>query len=253
MLAYDAGEDEVVRAPVHSLADDNWQMSPGERAAIEGLLAQIRPALAIEIGTAQGGSTRRIAHYSNEVHTFDLAPEVDRKQFFNVTFHVGDSHELLPEFLHELEVKGRNVDFALVDGDHRAAGVCADLDDLLRSHAVRQTCIVMHDTMNEEVRAGLDRMDWAAYPSVSYVDLAFTEADHSFGGIHERWGGLGLVLVDESRCNGCRTGVVARRRGLGAHGEEIAWHLTAPARWVHREVRHRAKSLVLRIRNSFVA
>ena len=65
------------RAPVYALADDDWQMAPGERAAIEGLLAQIEPALAIEIGTAQGGSLRRIAHYSAEVHAFDLRSLVD--------------------------------------------------------------------------------------------------------------------------------------------------------------------------------
>src|SRR5919204_4811052 len=93
-LMPDASDRHGNRAPVHALADDDWQMAPGERAAIEGLLAQIKPALAIEIGTAQGGSLRHIAHYSAETHAFDLRSLVDRSSFPNVTFHIGDSHEL---------------------------------------------------------------------------------------------------------------------------------------------------------------
>ncbi len=38
-----------------------WQMSFGERAAFEGLLAQVKPRVAIEIGTAEGGSLKRLA------------------------------------------------------------------------------------------------------------------------------------------------------------------------------------------------
>src|SRR5690349_5616237 len=94
-----------------ALADDSWQMAPGERAAIEGLLSQLKPRLAIEIGTAQGGSLARIAAHSDEVHSFDLAHQVDESRFPNVTFHRGDSHVLLPRFLAELEEQGRNVDF----------------------------------------------------------------------------------------------------------------------------------------------
>ena len=46
------------RRPAGLLAPDPWQMTLGERAALEGLLARLRPALAVEIGTAEGGSTR---------------------------------------------------------------------------------------------------------------------------------------------------------------------------------------------------
>ncbi|MGN6170385.1 MAG: hypothetical protein ACTHQQ_19775, partial [Solirubrobacteraceae bacterium] len=50
-----------------------WQMDPGERAALDGLLCQLRPKLSIEIGRADGGSLRSIARYSGHVHSFDLA------------------------------------------------------------------------------------------------------------------------------------------------------------------------------------
>jgi predicted O-methyltransferase YrrM len=237
-----------MRAPIHALAADDWQMAPGERAAVEGLLAQIRPALAIEIGTAQGGSLRRIAEYSDEVHAFDLAPEVDSSAFPNVTFHVGDSHELLPQVLADLADQGRNVDFALVDGDHRPAGARQDLETLLGSPALRQSTIVMHDTMNEGVRAAFERIDWAARGNVSYVDLAFVQLDQTRILLGERWGGLGLVLIDEDGTSGCRTGVVPRRTPVAASAAEIGWRLATPLRAVARAIGRRLRDALARRR-----
>jgi hypothetical protein len=235
------GDPVPIRAPIHALAPDDWQMAPGERAAVEGLLAQIRPALAIEIGTAQGGSLRRIAHYSDEVHAFDLAPEVDPAEFPNVTFHVGDSHELLPRVLDELAREGRNVDFALVDGDHRPDGARQDLEALLDSPALGQSTIVMHDTMNESVRGAFERIDWDARGKVAYADLSFVQLDQSRTGLGERWGGLGLVLLDESRSSASRVGVVRHRTGPAGHATEIGWRLAAPLRAVARAGYRRVK------------
>ena len=47
----------------------------------------------------------------------------------------------------------------------------------------------MHDTMNEEVRGAFDRIEWAAYPHVAYVDLSFMQLDASLDGLRERWEG----------------------------------------------------------------
>jgi hypothetical protein len=239
-----------MRAPVHALAADDWQMAPGERAALEGLLAQIRPALSVEIGTARGGSLRRLAHWSEEVHAFDLAPEVDRSEFPNVIFHVGDSHELLEPFLDELARQGRNVDFALVDGDHRPAGARRDLEALLESPALGQSTIVMHDTMNEGVRRAFERIDWGSYGKLAYLDLAFVQLDQSLSGLGDRWGGLGLVLIDESGTSGCRTGVVPRRTGLPGHTVEIGWRLATPLRAIARRAHHSVKDAWARRRAS---
>src|SRR5438067_2063584 len=98
-----------------ALVEDRvWQMSPGERAAVEGILGELRPALAIEIGTAEGAGLRRIAAHAGEVHSFDLEqPSLEPPA--NAVLHTGDSHHLLPAFLAELAAAGRNVDFALVD------------------------------------------------------------------------------------------------------------------------------------------
>ena len=78
-------------------------MSLGERAALEGVLSALNPSLAIEIGTAEGGSLRRIAAHSAEVHSFDLVePDPATAAIAHATFHSGDSHALLPAFLAEL-------------------------------------------------------------------------------------------------------------------------------------------------------
>jgi hypothetical protein len=184
---------------VPMFAPSEWQMSYGERAAIEGILAQLKPELGIEIGSAQGGSLARLAEHGKEVHSFDLVkPSVAVEGLANVTCHTGDSHVLLPSFLAELAEAGRNVDYMLIDGDHTADGVRKDLSDTLASPAVQQTVIVLHDTMNDEVRAGIES-SLAAHelPKVALVDLDFVP-----GYLARRepyrlqlWGGLGVIVV----------------------------------------------------------
>jgi Methyltransferase domain len=189
-------------ALIQLLRSVDWQMSYGERAALEGLLSQLRPQLAIEIGTAEGGSLGRIAAHSAEVHSFDLVePAPEARELPNVTFHTGDSHELLPELLARFADEGRNVDFVLVDGDHSSEGVRRDLQNLLESPALARTVVVLHDTMNETVRAGLESVHYDAYPKVGLVELDFVPG-YMFREprlLHEMWGGLGLVVIDSAR------------------------------------------------------
>jgi hypothetical protein len=179
--------------------DPVWQMSFGERAAMEGLLSARKPALAIEIGTAEGASLRRIAAHAAEVHSFDLVlPSEDLPD--HVHLHTGDSHALLPQVLDQLAADGRNVSFVLVDGDHSSEGVRADVMALLTSPAIADTVIVMHDIANERVRAGLDAVPYDAFPKVAHVDLDFVPGymgrDRFTG---ELWGGLGLIVVAADR------------------------------------------------------
>jgi hypothetical protein len=188
------------------LLDSNpWQMILGERAALIGMLAQIRPALAVELGTAEGGSLRRIAEWSGHVHSFDLVtPHPDVAALPNVTIHTGDGHALLPQLLAQLAADGTNIDFALVDGDHSADGVERDMRDLLDSPAVSNTVILMHDTMNPEVRRGLMAVDYAAYPKVRHLAMDFVAGGAMVGGTFagEMWGGLGLLIVDAVNTRG---------------------------------------------------
>ena len=131
------------------------------------------------------------------MHSIDLvrcpAPQPD-----NVTLHVGDSRKLLPELLERFADEGRTVDFVLVDGDHSRAGVRQDLLDLLASPAISRTVILMHDTFNGEVRAGITDVDFASYPDVALVELDMTGGYMARSGPFEGqlWGGIGLAIVD---------------------------------------------------------
>lgn len=178
-------------------ASERWQMTFGERAALEGLVAAAKPQLAIEVGTAQGGSLECIAAHSAEVHSFDLV-EPSKEVPPNVTHHPGDSRETLPRVLGELADAGRTVEFALLDGEHTAAGMRADLECVLASPAVDFALVVVHDTMNEEVRSGVRAAGLEANPRVVYADLdlvpGYAARTGRFAG--ELWGGLGLVVVD---------------------------------------------------------
>jgi Methyltransferase domain len=187
-------------AVIEILSPSPWQMTFGERAALEGILSQLRPRLAIEIGTAEGGSLARIAKHTEHVHSFDLLrPNTPTVELEHVTLHTGDSHVLLPRLLGRLAADGQNVDFVLVDGDHSADGVERDVRDLLGSDAIQHTVIVIHDTLNDEVRKGLARINYSAQPKVVHADLDFIGGHLSLGGAfqHELWGGLGLLVVDD--------------------------------------------------------
>jgi hypothetical protein len=181
-----------------------WQMVAGERAALIGVLSDMRPRLAIEIGTADGGSLRCLSGHCDFVHSFDLHRHDDLSQLGNVELHTGDSHELLPALLRTLEADGCSVDFALVDGDHTAGGVRRDVEDLLSSTAVRRSVIVAHDASNEEVRAGLESVDYGRFAKVTVVDLDFVGGHLSRHGpfANQLWGGLALVVADQDRFGG---------------------------------------------------
>jgi hypothetical protein len=179
--------------------DPDWQMQYGERAALEGLLSFVKPRLAIEIGTAGGGSLRRLAAHSELVHSLDLVPPpTDVAGLENVQFHSGDSHELLPTLLASLEAEGSTVDFVLVDGDHTPEGARRDIEDLLGSRALQRALILVHDTMNPGVRSGFVGVDYASFGKVAYVETelvaGYAVASGPFAG--QMWGGFGLIGVD---------------------------------------------------------
>ena len=136
----------VEDAPVALMREADTQMSFGERAAVEGLLGQLRPGLAVEIGW------RRAAAYAGSALTRPRStPSTSRTSLLgevpaNATLHTGPSAQLLPGLLESSASDGRTVDFALVDGDTSLEGVAGDLEALLGSPAARRTAILVHDT-----------------------------------------------------------------------------------------------------------
>jgi Methyltransferase domain len=200
-----------------------WQMTLGERAAYEGVLAFTRPVLAVEIGSAAGGSLARTAAWSGHVHAFDLNPPApDVLALPNVTFHAGDSHQLLPAWLDAAAAAGEVAGFAHVDGDHETAGAARDIADLLGSPGF-DGIMLIHDAANPAVRAGID---WAApcsFPHVAYADWDFVP-----GRVGRRpdaepglaWGGIALIITS-------RTGAYTASREWASQGvrQDRYWSL----------------------------
>ena len=185
---------------------DRWQMQQGERFALDGLLAALRPRLAVEVGTFEGGSLRRIAAHAEHVHAIDLDPRVAAlaDELDNVSFHIGDSAEVLPHVLADLARDGRHVDFALVDGAHTRAAVRADAAALLAADACRQTVIVFHDSAHADVRAGLEDLDLPAHPKVALALLDcvpgyLVQAHEDPDLVGRAFNGLALVVLDADR------------------------------------------------------
>lgn len=223
------------------------EMSYGEQAALTGVLSVLKPHLALELGTFRGGSLTPIAAYSDEVHTFDLASHVT-EALPNVTYHIGDSHIVLPRVLAELAAAERHIDFVLVDGDHSRAGVEADMTTLLHSGALNTSVILLHDCANEGVREGarnaILRADGLAYADLSFV----TPPARRTSPLRELWGGLGIVVVDRpGEFWVLERHVLPNVRWRTSAGRSLAWYALSPARTLKRDVVYRTQPLVRRL------
>lgn len=190
------------------VGDGRTQMSFGERAALTGILAEVRPLIALEIGSAEGGNLRRIAAHSGHVHSIDvdhtpLGPDLPA----NVTLHTAESAAVLPPLLEQLSASGEALGFALIDGDHSYEGVQRDLSMVLDARCAADAVVLVHDTWNPEVRAGIVAGGFDTSPNVVYFELDFVP-----GYVYRRgaaagaaWGGLGLILCGRGRNAGRRS------------------------------------------------
>jgi hypothetical protein len=180
----------------------DWPMTLGERAALEGLLSVLRPRLSIAVGTTPGGSLRRIAAHSREVHSVDRSPQhPDLLELGQVEFHHGDGDDQLRKLLDRLAEEGRNVGFVLIDGDHATDRVRQDVVDLLESPATADTVIMVHDTMCERVRLGIEWAGVLGFPKVSACDLdavsGYLLREGELRG--QLQGGFGIITTDARR------------------------------------------------------
>jgi len=140
----------------------------------------------------------------------------------------------------------------------------------LDSSATRSTLILLHDTMNEETRAGIEQVGLSAHSKVVYHELDFVPGYEYAGGHFDGqcWGGLGLVITGDRTLHGYGESPAQTRyrepyqvlhdaRRLraeldsalgqlalsehwrGAIESSLSWRLTKPLRWAKRQLSQR--------------
>lgn len=153
-----------------------WQMMPAEKMAMVGILSQLKPDVAIEIGTAEGGSLATISNYAKKVYSLDIDTNCERKlkkRFKNVKFHSGDSAKNIPAVLAEIEKQKRDLQFVLIDGDHSREGVRRDINAILKYKPRKPMVIILHDGFNPPCRYGMLDAKWSQNRHVQSVNLDF--------------------------------------------------------------------------------
>ena len=179
-----------------------WEMVNAEKIALLNLLSDVKPSIAIEIGTRKGGSLQLIAAMSQTVYCLDIDPQIKELStaFPNANFIIGDSKETLPELLKNLKSKTLQPDFILVDGDHSSEGVKKDIGHILAMEITKPLVVLMHDSFNPGCRNGMLEIDYEKNPYVVFVDIDFVQGIYSTTPTTrgEMWGGFGLIYLDQS-------------------------------------------------------
>ncbi|MFD2203708.1 class I SAM-dependent methyltransferase [Shivajiella indica] len=178
----------------------NWQMSRAEKYTLIGLLQELKPDVAIEIGTYQGGSLQVISHYSKNVYSIDIskAPgDLLASRFSNVEFVVGDSSRCLIDIFEKIKNDNRRLDFILVDGDHTRKGVYRDLEAIYSYPHIHPVTILMHDSFNPECRKGIRDFLKKHPEHITYAELDYVTGSYWHNDTYrEMWGGLAMVKMD---------------------------------------------------------
>jgi hypothetical protein len=181
------------------------EMAYGETAMFQALCSNLRPRLAIEIGTETGVTLATIARHSARVVSIDIDPGVKERLsggFKNVDFLTGSSHDVLPPLLSKLTADRVTPDFIFVDGDHSAEGVRRDLEFILSLRPQHQMIVLMHDSFNPGCRQGILAAQWSRNAFCHFVEVDFVP-----GILHpdencrrQMWGGLAIaVFLPEPR------------------------------------------------------
>lgn len=234
---------------------DDWMMTDAERLALTGLLVELRPDCAIEVGVYRTGSLAVLSRFCKKVYALDIDPECETLfggAFENVEFITGDAKHTLPRLLAQIADAQEALGFILIDAEHSRDGVQRDIENVLRYTPVRPLYFVMHDSFNPECRRGITDADWAANPYVHMVELDFVTGrfidQEEPDSLRQMWCGFGLaVLLPEKR-----TGDVIIHENDSLLFQTILRHSAywsdkwwKPA-YLARELKYRAKRLLRR-------
>jgi|GEM_PF-6171834 len=153
-----------------------WQMELCERAVIELLARRIRPQVAIDLGTASGGSLSAVAPFAKKIFSLDVKHSDALRHTIATTFPhcelvTGDSKVTLVELLRQLEAGDEALEFVLIDGGHSREQVQADFSNLIRHRPKTRLIAIGHDSFNPNCRQGMLEVDWASSPWVVSVEL----------------------------------------------------------------------------------
>ncbi|HMO35829.1 MAG TPA: class I SAM-dependent methyltransferase [Gemmatales bacterium] len=184
-----------------------WQMESSEQLALLVLAQHLKPVCSVEVGSRYGGSMQILSRYSQRVISCDIDPTCQARlghQYSNVEFITGDSKTTLPGLWQRLQADAVPVGLLLIDGDHTAAGVQADIHSLLNYVPVCTLYVILHDSFNPAVRRGIRSARWAENPHVHSVEVDFIPGVLHRGGEADRemWGGFSLAILHPRKRTG---------------------------------------------------
>jgi hypothetical protein len=224
--------------PDFAALDTPAQMTFRERLLLYALAAARRPARVLEIGTCEGGSAlilRRALGAEALIVSIDPEPrwseETRRELGPRSLLLTGRSPERIAA---AADGAGGPFELVLIDGDHTAEGVAADLHGVL-PHLAEGAHLLLHDAHYWRVRDGIARV-LSEVPSLRDAGLLSTEptvADRQEGGHPVIWGGLRLLYRDTSEIHRVSTATPesnARVPPSLARGRALCDPSAAPAR-----------------------
>ena len=176
-----------------------WMMSPADRKALLAIVDRLRPKVAVEVGTAQGGSLEAIARLCGKVYSIDIDPACARlaadKAFANVELVTGDSKQALPELLKKIAKRHEHPALVLLDGSFETAAVKADIEAVLAGLGMPkgETVILIHDSFHPRCRVGIRGAGWAKCKYVRSVEVDHVPGTQGTNG--HLWNGLAMAVL----------------------------------------------------------
>ncbi|GEM_PF-1979789 len=175
------------------LQDQDWAMGNADKAVLLLVAAALQPKLAIDAGTFLGGSASALSMFAERVITIDIDPARAQnvEHLPNVDFLSGIASDVLAELLPTTPA----AELVVLDASHTCNGIQAEVEQLLSNPPSCLRAVLIHDSAMETCRAGLDLIDWAAYPLVRSFTLDFLPGVENEEGV--MGGGLAVVWLLE--------------------------------------------------------